>query len=471
MKCPKCGKEILEGHLYCEDCGFEIKLVPEFETQVEQSMTESIQTIAEEVALDQKEIKTEIQKKTKKANRSKSGNLLFIVGLLLSVVVFILTALYSGGKTIWSNSTFIQEKIVNYYLEQEDFPSAVAYMERVIEKAPDNVLYRFQLGEIYMQQGEVEQTLELYKTIAANPVYTIDEQITAVEYIIEYYAALKDYEAIAQYLETIQNEEIQMAFLEYMSGTVSFNQPEGTYAAMITLKLSGDGIGTIYYTMDGTIPDEKSQVYQNTIFLEPGENVVSAVFINDYGVKSPVVTKCYQIESKKTSPPEVLTYSGHYTAPVSIQVASSAEGTIYYTTDGTTPNRNSKRYYGSFWAGEGKTIYKFVAIGANGEASEVVTRTIELTLASEFTTKQAAECIVAEQVETYQAVSDGSGHIIQDDTHLLLYEYLYPMTVEAGKDCYYFAEVCRNTETGEQARTGRYFGVNITNGEVYSLNG
>lgn len=465
MKCPKCGKEISEGHLYCEDCGFEIKLVPEFETEVEQSMTESIQTIAEEVALEEEAPKKSMPKKKRK---NKNGTFI-IIGILVTIFVFFATALYSGGKTIWNHSTFIQEKIVDYYLEKDDFEAAIEYMERIIEKSPDNVTYRFKLSEIYMKQGDVEKTLEIYKRIVGNEAHTIDEQIAATEYIIDYYVMLSDYEAIAQYLETIQNEEIQMAFMEYMSGTVSFNQAEGTYTSMITLKLSGDGIGTIYYTTDGSIPDETSQVYQNTIFLEPGDNTISAVFINDYGVTSPVVTKHYIIESKKVSAPEILIYSGTYTTPLKMQAVAADGSAIYYTTDGTTPTRNSKRYNGAFWMPTGKTTYKFVAIGSNGEASEVVTRNIQITLSTELTTKQAAESITLYLSEQIGAVSDGAGHIIQDDTHILIYEYLYPMTIEAGKDCYYFAEVCRDKETGEQSRTGKYFGVNIATSEVYAL--
>ena len=67
------------------------------------------------------------------------------------------------------------------------------------------------------------------------------------------------------------------------------------------------------------------------------------------------------------------------------------------------------------------------------------------------------------------AASDGKGHIIQDDTHILIYEYLYPLTVEVGKDCYYFAEVSRDTTTLEQHRTGKYYGVDIRTEEIYTL--
>ena len=403
MNCPKCGKELLEGHLYCENCGGEINLVPEFETEIEKSMAESMQGIIENVA---PEVEARVERKPK-----KSSKIFFIVGGFAVILVFFLAAISSGGITVWKNSTFIQEMFVEYYLDDGDFETAIDYMESVIEKAPENVNYRFKMGEIYMQQGNADKALEIYKTVAGSPQYTVDEQIAATEYIIDYYTAMGKYEEIAEYLITVQDENIKMAFMEYMSGTVTFSQPEGTYATMITLKLSSDGIGKIYYTTDGTKPDKNSLIYQNTIFLEPGDNVVSAVFINDYGVSSPVVTKNYHIESKKVSPPEVLTYSGTYTCPVKMQVAASEESTVYYTTDGSTPTRKSTRYTGEFYLPLGKSVYKFIAVGYNGEASEVVTRNIQITLDTEMTTSDAENLLVQYHVENLGAVSDGAGHI------------------------------------------------------------
>ena len=38
MICPECGREIPEGHLYCDTCGMEVRIVPEFEPEVENSI-------------------------------------------------------------------------------------------------------------------------------------------------------------------------------------------------------------------------------------------------------------------------------------------------------------------------------------------------------------------------------------------------------------------------------------------------
>lgn len=463
MNCPKCGKELLEGRLYCEHCGGEINLVPEFEAEIEQSMAESIQGIAEDVGF-----KAEVS-----VEHSPSAKGVFVftfLTCLAAMLVFMVSTVFSSGITIWKHSTFIQEMLISHYLENEEYEEAIASMEGVIKKEPNNISYMFKLSDMYMQKGNAEQALQIYKDIVDDDKYTLDEQIFAVEKIIKYYANRDDFQQIADYLETVQDENIKMAFMEYMSGMVEFSRPEGTYATMITLKLLSDGIGTIYYTTDGTKPDTKSQVYQNMIFLEPGDNVISAVFVNDYGVSSQIITKKYFIESRKVSPPEVLTYSGSYTRPVKVEVAASVDSTIYYTDDGSIPSRNSKRYMGELYAPLGKSVYKFVAIGYNGESSDVVTRNIQVTLNTQISPEEAKDLLIQYQMEKNGAISDGMGHIVQDETHIFIYEYLYPMTSESNKDCYYFAEVSRDITNQEQYRTNRYFAVDVTSGDIYTFN-
>ncbi len=474
MICPKCGKELPDGRLYCEHCGGEVNLVPEFETEIEDSMAESMLAIMEEMDPEDdfglEEPRPGRNRKGPSGHRKKGGKVFFISGIAAALLLFVVSAAVSGGLTVWKNSTFIQEMFVEYYLSDENYEEAIAYMGNVIEKSSDNVIYRFRLGEIYLKKGDAEHALEIYKSVAEDEKYTMDERIAATEYVIKYYSALKDFDEIAAYLESVSDADIKMAFKEYMSGNVSFSQPEGTYAAMITLKLSSDGIGKIYYTTDGTEPDETSLLYQNTIFLEHGDNVISAVFINDYGVKSKVQTKNYFIEARKVSPPEVLTYSGSYSCPTKIEILQNPDSTVYYTTDGSTPNRSSTVYRGPFYAPLGKSTYKFIAVGRNGEVSDVVSRNIQIVLDTEMTTSDAEALLVNYHVEQLGATADQSGHILVDEQNILIFEYLYPMTISVGIDCYYFAEVSRDVTTGVQYRTNTYYGVDVRSGEIHIFN-
>ena len=46
MKCPNCGCEMEYGYLYCAQCGMEIQIVPDFEPEIENSITETLSTLA-----------------------------------------------------------------------------------------------------------------------------------------------------------------------------------------------------------------------------------------------------------------------------------------------------------------------------------------------------------------------------------------------------------------------------------------
>ena len=52
MKCPKCGSELEEGKLLCEKCGEEVKIVPEFDIELEDKMKETISSMLQNIAVE-----------------------------------------------------------------------------------------------------------------------------------------------------------------------------------------------------------------------------------------------------------------------------------------------------------------------------------------------------------------------------------------------------------------------------------
>ncbi len=461
MLCPKCGKEILDGHMYCSECGCEINLVPEFEAKVEEHISESIQSVVDKAEL-QNGVSTEESEK-------KKTHLFYISGTLVSVLVFLLVTGIVAAITFWKQSTFVQEMLVEYYIDDENYDQAISYLQDTVEKGPEKISLRFKLCELYMSTGREQDALDMYDEIANDTKYNFEERVAAIERLVDYYAQKKQYQWIASYLNGLNDEKMQMAFLDYMVAPVEFSQTEGAYTSLITLKLTSNAIGTIYYTTDGTKPTKRSDKFMNTIFLEAGENIISAMFVNDYGVQSDVVTKEYFIESKRVSPPEVLTYSGTYNCPVKLNIEADYNSRVYYTTDGSAPNSNSNLYLGDLYLPLGKSTYKFIAIDSRGEVSEIVTRDYQLELDTELTV-ESAKTLLIEYLIGKGAKTDGAGHILQDDTHILVYEYLYPISVEVGTDCFYFAEVLRDTATNAQSRTNCFYGVDIRTNKVYTFN-
>ena len=55
MKCPNCGLEIPEGHMYCDHCGLEINFVPEFDPEVENEINATLSGMADELNKEDRE--------------------------------------------------------------------------------------------------------------------------------------------------------------------------------------------------------------------------------------------------------------------------------------------------------------------------------------------------------------------------------------------------------------------------------
>ena len=123
-----------------------------------------------------------------------------------------------------------------------------------------------------------------------------------------------------------------------------FSLQEGYYTSIQPLKLTTFGSGKIYYTTDETEPGEHSLLYTAPILLESGDYCIKAVYINENGISSPVVTKNYHIEIEELSAPEVTAVSGDYEFPINIEVTDGYD--VYYTTDGSDPTQNSTVYNG-----------------------------------------------------------------------------------------------------------------------------
>ena len=49
MNCPKCGAKMESGKLYCPNCGEEIKIVPDFEPELEYNMEQTLHDIVKDI--------------------------------------------------------------------------------------------------------------------------------------------------------------------------------------------------------------------------------------------------------------------------------------------------------------------------------------------------------------------------------------------------------------------------------------
>lgn len=477
MKCPACGTEIVQGHLYCDKCGMEIQMVPDFEPEIEKNITETLSNVAEEIAgtdspPDKKAEKAALQKEQAfdggvHKKRKEEGFLPEEPGknwLFVTIVAFTTVAVLAAVMTVFMYHKYS----ASYQLEQakkcaaeQDYQKAAEYLDKARELSKETAdIVLLETGYLY-QLGEKEQALQLLLHLldTEHMEYETEEKVYAG--IIAIYSEQLAYEEIASLLTACSDQEIQHHFQQYMALKPEFGYAAGTYEEVVPLKLSANTTGKIYYTLDGTEPDEGSELYTAPIFLESGEYQVSAVFINDYGIKSEVARGYYVINLVAPNPPEVLLYSGTYHEVTRIEVANEGEGTVYYTTDGSEPSDTSMKYTEPIMMPLGKSNFKFVTISDEGVASEIISRSFDLTLDTDVTPQKAVQNVM-EALLSRRVLEDMQGHSHEIEGK---YVFQYDTIVEIPDLGYYYVldEYIEGAD-GKKTKTERLYAVEIYTG-------
>ncbi len=128
--------------------------------------------------------------------------------------------------------------------------------------------------------------------------------------------------------------------------------------------------GTIYYTLDGSDPNTSSQIYLNPITVNV-DTVLKYFAVDLAGNQSPVYTENYKID---TVPPTANSapIGGFYNITKVITLNMSKPGSIYYSSDGTTPTIYNTLYTDPITI-DSNTILKYLAVDLAGNKSPIYT--------------------------------------------------------------------------------------------------
>ena len=463
MKCPNCGEEIKEGYLYCEKCGEDIHIVPDFEPELELSLMQSVGEILDEEA---KERELEKQRIIEKKRKLRKFIFAGVAVILIGLTAIGVTKIIDFVKKTNSNSFTYQLEKAYACLDEGDNENALVYFERAVELEPSNLRTRLELAEVYRGLGKTDFYMEQLQVVKDASNATAKELETAYRKLIESYIGNQAYDTINNLLQECPNQDILESYKKYLVNPPEFSFAEGTYAEIIPLKMSAENPGTIYYTLDGSKPDRNSNRYVSPIFLETGSHKISAVFVNEYGVVSDTVTKEYVIEVQKPAAPEVSVYSGEYSTPVSITVDVMEGCRVFYTTDGSYPTDQSQEYLTPIPMPLGKSYYKIIAYNEDGIAGEVTSREYKLNIDMGVTVEEACQAVVDIMLQTGKIYNSLGESYQVNGKYLYIFEY--PLAVPEKGDYYVIIEVYEDTN-GIQIKTGSEFAVNIYNENVYKF--
>ncbi len=477
---------MVNGHLYCEKCGREIQIVPDFEPEIENSITETLSTVAEEIeggslvkddqgedtAVDTQSVG---KKKLKKRSHSFFSEELGKNGMILAFVIFLTVLLAGAFLTLHLYHRFsaaYQIEQARYYAESGEYREAISYLEKAKKLDADVVETAFLESNYYYQLGEKQKASEvLVELIASEPLEYADEE-RAYSYVIDIWDEEEKYQDINLLLSECHNNEIINQFQQYIAMTPEFGYEPGSYDEVVLLKISANTTGKIYYTLDGSTPNQNSPVYIAPLILESGEYQVAALFVNDYGIESEVARSWYVINLIVPDPPELLLYSGSYHVPTMIEVIVPENGTVHYTMDGSNPTKDSPKYTEAISMPLGRSNFKFITISEEGVSSEIVSRSFDFTLETEVTVGRAVNNVIQALFDR-KVLSDLQGH---SPEIMEKYVFKYNTIVEIPDMGYYYVlDEYIETGNGEQTKTDRLYAVEVYTGApnrlIYDENG
>lgn len=469
MNCPKCGAVIPDGSLYCETCGEDIHIVPDFEPEIEYSIKETLNSLIEEITEDEPLNASEEASPEKQQKQLKYSKGLLVAGTLF-VTVFVIFLIGIGIHFYRYNSLEYQLGRAAQCLTNKQYEESIGYYERALLLDGENITTKFLLADVYYAVGRKQDAVSLLCEIvySANNENTVsaEDLIKAYTKIINIYEEQKNYEALRNLLNECQNQDVFTLFQEYSAKEPGFSYEEGTYDTVIPLKLTATTAGTIYYTLDGSMPNENSDVYTTPIFLETGDFTVSAVFVNRYGIASEAVTKKYHVEVLRPVEPELSVDSGEFNYPTMIEVEVPEGYEVYYTTDGTEPSDISNKYTGPIPMPLGSSTFRFITYDENDLPSEVIVKNFKLDLYTEITPEDAVYRVM-EALVIRGKIYDFNGNSHETDGKYQ-YWFQYAIAIENAGDFYVISETIQDG-TGTRDRTGTNYAVDIYTGDCYKL--
>ena len=461
MNCPNCGAQMKDGHMYCEVCGNEIQIVPEFEPEIEKSILETLSDVAVEISIDHeiiwKEDDAETEAQTEEVLQiltegKKSGWKLYIAASIL----FLAAILCIYG--FWSNQPDkLYQKAVQH-MENGSYEAALASFENAIAKSGD-VLYLNGMADCCLQLGDEQQAEELCLEI----LKTDSENLEAYAKLIRIYKKQQNFERINELLQNCESREIRNQYLDFLANPPVFDKEDGTYREKITVKLIANASGILYYTLDGSEPTCNSLVYTTPLELESGTFEIRAMFVNQYGVESQVSKGWYHVDVSRPQAPAAEPASGEYFAPGYITVEVPEDGKVYYTTDGKVPDQMSSQYSEPIPMPAGNSSFRFIVYDAGGICGEVTTRQYNLRLNAALSMEAAANQLLLELKEAGVLLNIRGDVAGKNGRNI--YTYKYVLTIQ-DNNYYLYREYYEET-SGNSNVTGNDYVVNYMTGACF----
>ena len=391
MKCRNCGHEIPDGKLYCEFCGVEVQIVPDYNpledmltAQIKVSFDEdgnpkkdtdprenSVQNTARRstrALSPEEERKRRRQRAARKkaALRRKRRRLLTIMGILLFLILAIIYFLYANSYT-----GIVRKG--NRALSAGNYQEALDLFDRAVTKNHEKPEAYTGLSQVYLGEDDPDAAEAVFLTALEDQRDNTD----LYEACIQFYMDTKQPEQIPLLLEDA-GDTARKSLSDYIISRPKFSlDDEETFEDVQELTLTSEDGTTIYYTTDESDPTTSSEKYTEPIQIREGSTTITAIAVDERGIPSLPARRNYVVEFPIVDAPAVSPSTGQYEEARQIEIKVPEGYDAYYTMDESDPTTASAKYTGPIDMPEGTTIFKAILVNSEGRSSGITTRNYE----------------------------------------------------------------------------------------------
>ncbi len=377
--CENCGSHFNDEELICPVCGQEIQLVPDYVT-IEDHIKED-QLLKEEYTQN---LFAEEEKRARQeeARRKRKRRTTILLTALIAIAAVLVIIVGIQINRIRNNNSFDYQysNAVTAY-NGGDMDSASSYLERALKLDPDNTDALYLLARVRLGQGSEADAESVLKKIISDGKNTSE----AYEMLINMYRQREDTNAVTQLLLGCPDEKLIEKYASYLPSAPVFDVEEGSYDREFSVSITKEGKGTIYYTTDGTDPDQSSHVYGGPVAMKEGTTRLKAVTITKVGAVSAVTSAVYVIELETPPAPKITPVSGTYEEDQEVynsdqenkymvKVDVPTGYTCYYAWD-KKPDKSSSKYTKPIALRPGEHVFYAVLEGKNGKLGKTASAT------------------------------------------------------------------------------------------------
>ncbi len=389
-------------------------------------------------------------------------NRLMLVVLIVAVIIIVGMACFVRISGQLENSYQYQYEKALQCAEENDYEEAISHLERALAIDDSQADASFLLAQYYDKSGMRSSAVSVLNGILTRKAdYSGRSEV--YDLLLSIYEEEERYEEMGELLAECDADDIVSKYNEYAALTPQFNKEGGVYDELISITITGNTEGFVYYTLDGSSPSENSPVYETPILLESGDYIIRAMFVNMYGVASEIATQSYYISVSVPESPIVSLDSGTYNEPALIEVYHNDNTKIYYTIDGSVPDKYSERYSHPIELPYGMSNFSFIAINDDGAGSEPVSRSYRLSVEANFDAELAVQVL---KNNLYAA-----GKLLNTDGNvpgkLGINQYRVQTAANIGETLYYVVYEEYVDITGQSHDTGNIYAIDVNTADLY----